>query len=110
MAHVQNRDNQNLGNQGNLGREEIGHKGGVGSTGSTMHREGVGQNVKEGWQNFRAKVRGKWNQLTDKDLDQYQGRRRDDLVSFIGDRVGGDRTTIGRDVDNFARETNYRWD
>lgn len=93
----------------NREREEIGRKGGAGVAGSTMQREGVGGKMSEGWQNFRAKVRGKWSQLTDKDLDTYQGRGRDDLVNFIGDRVGGDRTAIGRDIDNYARETNYRW-
>jgi hypothetical protein len=93
----------------NLDREEIGRKGGVGGTTGTMQRDTVGENVREGWQNLRSKIRGKWNQLTDKDLDTYQNRNRDDLVGFIGERVGGDRTAIGRDVDNFARETNYRW-
>lgn len=91
-------------------REEVGRKGGVGGTAGTMERETPGQKVKEGWSDFRARVRGKWNEITERDLDEYRRRRRDDLVNFIGDRVGGDRTAIGRDIDNFARESNYRWD
>lgn len=95
----------------NVNRDDIGRKGGATAGGSTMQRGGgVGQNVKEGWQDFRTKVRGKWNQLTDKDLDSYQNRNRNDLVGFIGERTGQDRSVIERDVDNLARETNYRWD
>lgn len=90
-------------------RDEIGRKGSA-STGASMHKESVGQEIKENWQQFRTKVRAKWNQLTDNDLDRYQGRKRDDLVGFIGDRVGGDRTAIGRDIDSYARDTNYKWD
>lgn len=94
----------------NLERNEIGRKGGMTGGSTTMTREGnVGDQVKQGWHDLRAKIRGKWNQLTDKDLDTYQGRGRDDLVNFVGERVGGDRTAIGRDIDTYARETNYRW-
>ena len=91
----------------NFEREEIGRKGGVG-TGATMHREGA-TGVREGWQDFKAKVRQKWSTLTDKDLDAYQGRNRDDFVGYVHGRVGGDRTLVSRDIDTFARDTNYRW-
>lgn len=90
-------------------KDLIGRKGGA-STGATMHRDTVGQNVREGWHDFRAKVRAKWSQLTDKDLDAYQGRSRNDLVGFIGQRTGSERSVVERDVDAFARDTNYRWD
>lgn len=96
-------------NPSDLNRDEIGRKGG--SAGSTTMRreETAGQKVKEGWNDFKAKVKGKWNQLTDKDLDTYQSRNRNDFVGYVHNRVGGDRGMIERDVDNYARETNYRW-
>ena len=92
----------------NLDRDEIGRKGGA-ATGGTMQRESVGQNVKEGWNDFKAKVRQKWNQLSDKDIDTYQNRNRNDFVGYVHGKVGGDRTMIERDVDAYARDTNYRW-
>lgn len=90
-------------------REEIGRKAGTSATGSTMERETAGQKMKEGWIDFRTKVRQKWNQLTDKDLDTYQSKGRNDFVGYVHNRVGGDRTTVERDIDTFARDTNYRW-
>lgn len=90
-------------------RDEIGRKGGA-TTGATMHKEQpAGQKIKQGWNEFKAKIRGKWNQLTDRDVDTYQNRSRDDLVGYVHGSVGGDRDAIGRDIDSFARETNYRW-
>ena len=93
----------------NLERDTIGRKGGMAS-GSSVHRETAGQNVKQGWNDFKAKVRQKWNQLTDDDLDRYSSRNRNDLVGYVHGNVGGDRTLIERDIDTFARDTNYRWD
>lgn len=86
---------------------DVGRKGGAAGGSSSMEREGQ---MKEGWQNFRNKVRSKWNQLSDRDLDLYRTRGRNDLVGFIGERTGNERGVIERDVDNIARETNYRWD
>ena len=92
----------------NLNRDEIGRKGGA-ATGSTMTRQGTGQGVKEGWNDFKAKVRQKWNNLTDKDIDTYQSRNRNDFVGYVHGKVGGDRNLVERDIDTFARDTNYRW-
>lgn len=89
----------------NLRRSDIGRTGGA-ATGTQMP---AGQKAKEGWQDFKAKVRQKWNQLTDNDIDTYQSRGRNDLVGFVHNRVGGDRTMIERDIDTFARDTRYRW-
>ena len=89
-------------------REPIGRKGSE-SMGAQTAR-GSPPVMKQGWRELRTKLRTKYDQLTDNDLDAFQGRRKDDLVGFIGERVGGDRSAISRDVDNLARETNYRWD
>lgn len=92
-------------------REDIGRTGGMArSSGTTMGRgETAGQKMKEGWNDFRTKVRQKWSQLTDRDIDTYQNRNRNDFVEYVHGKVGGDRTMVERDVDNIARDTNYRW-
>lgn len=91
-------------------RESVGRKGGMSGEGSTMQRQGAGENVKQGWQQFREKVRGKWNDISDRDLDQYQNKNRNDLVGYLNQKTGQDRNSIERDVDTFARDTNYRWE
>lgn len=104
---MQNRDvnKDNLGN-----RDEIGRKGGAGMSGSTVHRQdSTKENIKEGWHDFKAKVRQKWNQLTDDDIDNYRSRGRSDFVNNVHTKVGGDRTAIERDIDSISRDTNYRW-
>lgn len=93
----------------NKQNEPIGRKGGMAS-GSTMERETTGQKVKEGWQDFKTKISQKWNDLTDKDIDNFQRKDRRELVGYVHGRVGGDRTLVERDIDTLARETNYRFD
>lgn len=91
-----------------IDREPIGRKGST--TGTTMPRETVGEKVREGWQDFRTNVRQKWNTLTDKDIDTYQGRNRNDFVGYVHNEVGGERSAIERDVDDISTRSNYRWD
>lgn len=89
----------------NLNRDDIGRTGGAATSATSK----TGQNVKQGWNDFKAKVRQKWNNLTDKDIDTYQNRNRNDFVGYVHGKVGGDRTMVERDIDTFARDTNYRW-
>ncbi|GEM_PF-7088129 len=96
-------------NQYGSNREEIGRQGAA-STGSMHRNEPVGQKMKEGWREFKAKIRQKWSHLNDKDIDTYQNRSRNDFVGYVHGKVGGDRSLVERDVDTFARDTNYRWD
>lgn len=98
-----------------LNKEPIDRKGGMASGSTSMNepvkekvREGA-QNVREGWQDFKMKVKSKWSDIKDNDLDRYQTNRKD-LVGHIGERTRGDRSLIERDVDALARETNYRFD
>lgn len=75
-----------------------------------MGERDLGDKVRDNWQDFRAAVREKWNDITDRDLDEYKGRRRDDLVGYIGERTGSRREEVGRDIDSFSRDTGYRFD
>jgi uncharacterized protein YjbJ (UPF0337 family) len=97
-------------NDTNLNRDEIARQGGSSTTGTMRREEPVGQKMKEGWRDFKAKVRAKWSQLTDKDVDTYHGRSRNDFVGYVHGKVGGDRSLVERDVDTFARDARYRWD
>ena len=90
--------------------ELIGRKGGSATGSSTIHRETAGEKVREGWNDFKANVRQKWNQLTDQDIDTYQGRDRNDFVGYVHGKVGGEKSMIERDVDALSRQSNYRWD
>lgn len=83
--------NRNLGNRSHVGDRSVGDK------------------MEEGWDRFRSRVRSKWGDLTDRDLDQYRGRRREDLSGFIGERTGARREEVDRDLDVFARDTGYRF-
>lgn len=76
----------------------------------TTRREPVGEQVREGWHDFKTNVRQKWNQLTDNDIDTYQSRERNDFVGYVHGKVGGEKSMIERDVDALARQSNYRWD
>lgn len=91
---MQNRENRDINR--NVGERNVGERS-------------AGQNIRQGWDQFRSRVRGKWNDISERDLDQYQGRRREDLVGYIGERTGGRREDIDRDVDTFARDTGYRF-
>lgn len=70
----------------------------------------VGDKIEDKWDSFRMRVRSKWNDLTDRDLDQYKGRRRDELSGFIGERTGAERQQVDRDLDTLARDTGYRFE
>lgn len=89
-------------------RDLVARKGGASSS-ATMTR-GTGEKVREGWENFKAKLTGKWSKLDANELDTYQSRSRNDLVGYIGQRTGTDRSLVERDIDTFARDTNYRWE
>lgn len=81
----------------NLGKPNVGERG-------------TGGEMRQGWHEFRSRVRAKWNDLTERDIDAYQGRPRDDLVGYIGDRTGTRREEVDKDVDRLARDVGYRFE
>lgn len=66
-------------------------------------------NQKEGWTDFRGKLRGKYAQLSEGDLEAYKTRDRAALVGFVHQRVGGERSMIERDIDTYSRDTRFNW-
>ncbi|MBV8077376.1 MAG: CsbD family protein, partial [Planctomycetaceae bacterium] len=54
------------------------------------------------WKELKGKVKEKWGQLTDDDLEQAAGRR-DQLVGALQRRYGYERDRAEREVDELAR-------
>lgn len=69
----------------------------------------MGNQARGNWQQFKGKLREKWGDLTDDELDQVQGRR-EQLVGRITERSGSRRDEVEREVDNIGRSTNYRFE
>ena len=54
------------------------------------------------WQQFKGRVKEKWGQLTDDDLDTAAGKR-DRLAGKIQERYGIAKEEAERELDEFAR-------
>ena len=52
------------------------------------------------WKQIKGKVKEKWGNLTDDDLDVIDGRR-DQLEGKIQERYGLEKDKVRRDVDNW---------
>lgn len=61
------------------------------------------------WKQFRGKIKEKWGELTDDDLDRLEGRR-DQLIGYLQEKSGQGREILERDVEDLSRATGYRWD
>lgn len=81
----------------------------MGSSGRVGDQRDVGDKIEDAWDRFRMRVREKWNDLTDDDLEEHRGKTREDLVGYMEGRTGQRRTEIERDIDGFARDTGYRF-
>src|SRR5262245_50538065 len=62
--------------------------------------------VEGNWKQIKGKVKEKWGQLTDDDLDKIAGRR-DQLEGKIQERYGLAKDQVRRDVDNWYES--QRW-
>jgi uncharacterized protein YjbJ (UPF0337 family) len=59
------------------------------------------------WKQLRGKVRERWGELTDDELDQIAGKR-DQLVGKIQEKYGYARDEAERQVDSFLTEVDSR--
>jgi uncharacterized protein YjbJ (UPF0337 family) len=55
--------------------------------------------IQGNWKQFKGKVKEKWGQLTDDELDQIAGRK-DQLVGKIQERYGYAKDQAEREIDN----------
>ena len=70
------------------------------------NQSSTGQRTEGNWRQFRGKLREKWGDLRDDDLDRVQGKR-GQLVGHIQERTGRQRQEIERDVDTISRDSGY---
>jgi len=68
----------------------------------------TGEKMKGNWNQFKGRVREKWGELTDDELDRVQGRR-EQLVGRIQERSGEARQDIEREIERYSTETGYRF-
>ncbi len=58
--------------------------------------------VKGNLKEFRGKVKEKWGELTNDDVDRIDGRK-DQLVGIIQQKYGKERAAAEREVDSFYK-------
>jgi uncharacterized protein YjbJ (UPF0337 family) len=58
--------------------------------------------VKGDWKRFTGKVREKWGELTDDELDQVHGRR-EQFEGLLQKKYGMAKDEVKRQVDDFER-------
>jgi uncharacterized protein YjbJ (UPF0337 family) len=56
------------------------------------------------WGAIRARVKGRWNRLTDRDLDQVRGNA-ELLIGMIQEKYDEPRTAIEMQIARFLEET-----
>ena len=54
------------------------------------------------WNQIKGKVREKWGDLTDDDLDRMEGKR-EQLIGKIQERYGKARADVEHEVDEFTK-------
>lgn len=59
------------------------------------------QQIEGNWKQFTGKVREQWGDLTDDDLDRFQGQL-DQLEGYIQERTGEKRTEIRKRIEAIA--------
>lgn len=67
---------------------------------------GVGDQVKGNWMQFKGRLKEKWGDLTDDDLDRVEGQR-ERLAGVIAEKVGEEKMQINRELDRISRESKY---
>lgn len=65
------------------------------------------QQLQGNWKQFKGKVKEAWGDLTDDELDRYEGRR-DQLEGYIQEKTGERRAEIRGRIDEIADEVKYR--
>jgi len=58
--------------------------------------------MKGDWKNFKGKIREKWGELTDDELDKVQGRR-EQFEGLLQKRFGVAKEEAKRQIDEFEK-------
>jgi len=59
--------------------------------------------IEGAWMRIKGKVKERWGELTDDDLDVIEGKR-DQLIGRLQERYGRTRDAIEREVAEFERD------
>ena len=59
--------------------------------------------VEGSWKIFKGKVKERWGELTDDELDQLEGKK-DQLAGFIQKRTGESKEQVQKELDRWAAE------
>ena len=59
------------------------------------------QQIEGNWKQFVGQVKETWGDLTNDDLDRYEGQR-DQLEGYIQEQTGEDRAAVRRKIDQIA--------
>lgn len=60
------------------------------------------------WKQFKGKVKEKWGQLTDDDMDVVEGKR-DQLVGRIQERYGYGKDQADKELKDWEDTNQYKW-
>lgn len=60
------------------------------------------------WKQFKGKVKEKWGQLTDDDLDVVEGKR-DQLVGRIQERYGYGKDQAEKELKEWEDSNHFKW-
>lgn len=66
------------------------------------------QQVKGNWKQFKGRLQQAWGDLTDDELDRYEGKRKE-LEGYLQERTGEERAEIRRRLDRYESELDYRF-
>ncbi|MCB0718293.1 MAG: CsbD family protein [Bacteroidetes bacterium] len=67
----------------------------------------TGQQISGNWKQLVGKVKETWGELTDDDLDKFNGQR-DQLEGLIEERTGESRAAIRRKIDKLSESVKDR--
>ena len=71
-------------------------------------RSATGDRIEGNWRQLKGKLKEKWGELTDDDLDRMAGRR-EQLIGYLQERSGQGRADVERQLDDLSRDAEYRF-
>lgn len=72
-----------------------------------MMQSPLAQQIEGNWKQFTGRLQETWGELTNDDLDRYEGQR-DQLEGHIQEKTGEDRAAIRRKIDQIAKSIKER--
>lgn len=66
------------------------------------------QKTKGNWKQFKGRLQQAWGDLTDDELDRYEGKRTE-LEGYLQEKTGEAREDVRRKLDQYQRELEYRF-